>query len=465
MALVYDCFMFFNELELLEIRLNELETVVDKYVLVESRKTFTNKLKPLYFEKNKKRFNKFSDKIIHLIIDEFPENYSAWDCEVYQRNFIREGLKNCAEDDVIVIGDVDEIPNPEAIKKSKDLPGIKVLKQKQYNFYLNYINSNEPDWLRGSRVLFYKDFDKTADEVRNTQGQVIENGGWHFTFLGGIKAVQNKIRSFSHQEYNNDYYMNENRLQKLIQDGVDIFERGYKYKIVNIDKSFPESVRKNKEKYSHLILKKSSVFHRVKNALIPPKRQDKRYINTIKPINDNPILDFISPTAEKFLEIGEGDLKKLIENKFSPIQYEQTDPLNVDQVNNLPENNFDCAILDETISQVLNPVDVLTIIKSKLNRNGYVIMTVPNFRHISVLNQILFKKTLKYEENGILSVKNNKFFTRKSLFDLIHSSGYYIVTFKGLKPIDSIDYRIKNTLMFGNLYDCRHKKFLVVIKH
>lgn len=438
MEMIYDCFMFFNELELLEIRLNELENVVSKFVLVESRKTFTNKPKPLYFEENKKKFNKFSDKIIHLIIDEFPENYSAWDCEVYQRNFIREGLKNCSDDDVIIIGDVDEIPYPAAIKKSKDLPGIKVLKQKQYNFYLNYINSNEPYWLRGTRVLFYRDYDKTADQIRNTQGTVIENGGWHFTFLGGIKAVQNKIRSFSHQEYNNDYYMNENRLQKLIQDGVDIFERGYKYKIVNIDRSFPEYIRKNKEKFGHLILKKSPFIHRIKNVLTCSKRQDKRYIDTHIPINDNPVQDFISPNSEKILEIS---------NDFK-----------LEEIEKLPDNHYDCIIFDGTIGQFYDPQEVLTKLRKKLNRNGYVITKVPNFRYIENLNKILFKKTISYNDENI------RHFTRKSLFDLIGKSGYYVVTFKGLNSVKSVDYKIKNLLFAGNLYDCKHKEFLLVIK-
>jgi len=465
--MIYDCFLFFNELDVLEVRLNELYKTVDKFILVEATKTFTNQDKPLWFEQHKDRFAQFVDKIEHIIIDEYPEFDSAWTFENYQRDVIIKTLKkHCNPDDVILISDLDEIPKAELVEKYKNTDGTKIFEQALFTFYFNYLNATEPVWNKGTRLLKFKDIgDKTLTDVRFAEGKQIKNAGWHFTYLGGLEMVKYKIKSFAHQEYNNEYYMNENRLKKLIFDGIDIFERGYKYKIVNLDNFFPEYVRKNQEKFEHLILKQSPVFHRIKNALTPSKRQDKRYIDTCEPINENPVMDFISPLAEKFLEIGQSKLKELIENKLSPLQYENINPLESEQLNDMPENNFDCAILDETISQALNPSEVLKNIKSKLNRNGYIIMTVPNFRHISVLNQVLFKKNLKYEENGILSAKNNKFFTRKSLFDLIHSCGYYVVTFKGLNSTNSMDYKIKNALMFGNLYDSKHEKFLVVIKH
>ena len=92
-------------------------------------------------------------------------------------------------------------------------------------------------------------------------------------------------------------------------------------------------------------------------------------------------------------------------------------------------------------------------------------MVVPNFRYIKVLNQIVDKKNFKYENLGVLSNKNIRFYTRKSLFDLINRTGSYVITFKGLNPDNSIAYKIKNALWFGNLYDCKHEKFLCVIKN
>ena len=435
--MIYDCFMFFNELDVLEVRLNELYDVVDKFILVEATKTFTDQDKPLWFEQNKDRFAQFADKIEHIIINEYPEFDSAWTFENYQRDVIIQTLKKrCKPEDIILISDLDEIPKAELIKKYKDTNGVKVFEQKLYTFYFNYLNITEPVWLKGTRMLQFKDIgDKTLTDIRFTEGERIKNAGWHFTYLGGLDMVRYKIQSFAHQEYNNAYYMNNNRLKKLIQDGIDIFERGYKYKIVNLDSSFPEYVRKNKEKYSHLILKKSPVIHRIKNTLTPSKQQDKRYVDTHKPINNNPIKDFISPSSEKILEI-KPDI----------------------DINNLSDNYYDCLVFDKTLTHFPDPQAVLIDLRKKLNRNGYVIMIVPNFRHIRNLNQILFKKTFKPEKGQL------RFFTRKTLFDLINDSGYYIVTFKGLKPTNSIDYAVKNLLFAGNLYDCRHEEFLCVVK-
>src|SRR5689334_5945992 len=115
--MIYDCFIFFNELELLDIRLNILNEVVDKFVLVEATQTHQYKPKPLYYSDNKERFKAFHDKIIHLIVDELPPNptngpRNSWDMERFQRNCIARGLNDCKPDDVIIISDLDEIPDP-----------------------------------------------------------------------------------------------------------------------------------------------------------------------------------------------------------------------------------------------------------------------------------------------------------------------------------------------------------------
>jgi beta-1,4-mannosyl-glycoprotein beta-1,4-N-acetylglucosaminyltransferase len=88
--MIYDCFTFFNELDILEIRLNILKNVVDKFVLVEATRTHQGKEKPLYFSENKARYKEFEDKIIHIVIDEYPpyEGKSAWVLERYQRDMI-----------------------------------------------------------------------------------------------------------------------------------------------------------------------------------------------------------------------------------------------------------------------------------------------------------------------------------------------------------------------------------------
>ena len=127
-TVVYDCFTFFNELDLLEIRLNELDSVVDKFVIVECTETHSKAKKQLFFDKNKDRFSKFSDKIIHIIVDDAPDivqNSSQepdrWIVEKFQRNCIERGLTSCADNDIILVSDIDEIPSSLAVRKSIEL--------------------------------------------------------------------------------------------------------------------------------------------------------------------------------------------------------------------------------------------------------------------------------------------------------------------------------------------------------
>ena len=282
--MIYDCFTFFNELDLLEIRLNILNDVVDKFVLVEATKTFSGKDKPLYYEQNKERFSKFKDKIIHVVVDDFPEPDEttqdvAFMVESYQRNAIMRGLKGAKDDDVIIIADLDEIPNPDVLSVL-DCSGDKIywLRQKMFYYFINYLNISEPYWNYRVKVLSYKNLchycdnmnikydrfisattDKktTPNKIRMLDdGICVRNGGWHFSFLGGVDAIIKKIQSFSHQEYNNEEYINKDKLLKRISNGEDLFGRDeYHYIAIPLDESFPKYIVENQEKYSNLIFK------------------------------------------------------------------------------------------------------------------------------------------------------------------------------------------------------------------
>ena len=116
---IFDCFKFFNELELLELRFMELYDTVDYFVLVEANKTHTGKPKNYIFEENKEKFTQYLDKVIHIKIDDMP-SYSEqdiWTAENFQRNCIMRGLVDYAKNgDKIIISDIDEIPNTDIIK-------------------------------------------------------------------------------------------------------------------------------------------------------------------------------------------------------------------------------------------------------------------------------------------------------------------------------------------------------------
>ena len=116
--MVYDCFQFFNELDILKLRLHVMDPVVDRFVISEATETFSGKAKPLYYEENKEMFAEFADKIIHVVVDDTPQGYTH-DRDTFQKNAVGRGLKNCTDDDIIIFSDLDEIPNPEKVKEIK----------------------------------------------------------------------------------------------------------------------------------------------------------------------------------------------------------------------------------------------------------------------------------------------------------------------------------------------------------
>lgn len=284
--MIFDCFTFFNELDLLEIRLHELHKVVDKFVLVEATRTFQKQPKPLYFQENKKRFEPFLDKIIHIVVDKYPTFWTklrpvkTWDYENKQREYMLEALKNCKPTDQIIVSDIDEIPRFSKLEQASKLNGIKVFEQEYYCYYINYqcvhyqINENSSKkvvaqgtkngkgFWRGSVMVDYgylKNKVKTIQKtrlLRDKEGDsihVIENGGWHFSFLGGIEKVLEKLKAYSHKEFNNEHFVDIERIEKTIEEGKDLYDIGNRYQTIAINEDFPIQVQQNPHLYNHLI--------------------------------------------------------------------------------------------------------------------------------------------------------------------------------------------------------------------
>ena len=277
--MVYDCFIFFNELDLLEIRLNELKDVVDKFVIVESTETFSKKKKKLYYDENKDkdRFSKFKDKIIHIIVEDSPEKISTktesenrWAVEHFQRNCIARGLTNCKPDDIILVSDVDEIPRVSSINKSLEIlnenkMSIVSFRQRFFYYFLNGLcvektNASKMSPWMGTTACRYEGF-IGAEKMRKTKGRnklVLDDAGWHFSYLGGPEKIAYKIESFSHSEYDNSNIKDKTRIMNRIENGMDLFDRPNRPKqvYVEIDESFPEYLKNNIEKFKHLIKEK-----------------------------------------------------------------------------------------------------------------------------------------------------------------------------------------------------------------
>ena len=289
--MIFDCFTFFNELDLLEIRLNVLDGVVDRFVLVESTRTFTDKPKRLFYEESKERFARFANKIDHVVVDSFPPFTTAWLYESHQRNQISAGLlrSGAKADDVVMISDVDEIPNPEQVRKLANTPGVKGFRQDYFCYYLNFRNVRQQAWV-GTKMLSYADFLTVFDGVEVMKNEflpeeinqgttpskirmrpipksrggcrIVSPGGWHFTSLGGAEALAVKMRSFSHQEFNpGEDHINVEELDRQIKAGESPFWKVNCFG-VPLDGRFPSYIRDNAEKYSHLIFPVSEDYLR-----------------------------------------------------------------------------------------------------------------------------------------------------------------------------------------------------------
>lgn len=243
-AKVYDCFLFFNELDILEIRLNELYEHVDKFVLVESVETFRGNLKPLYYEENKQRFEKFADKIIHVVVEDRFDSWNPWHVEEYQRNQIMRGLKECQPDDTILVSDVDEILRASVLPEIYS--GLYIEKKAYIQciqiFYRYYFNVKDYTG-KGTCATTYENLCKTTPNsfrVSHAGYPMVLNGGWHFTSMGGLAAFTKKLESFSHHELDRP----ENKTMKYVYD----YMRN-NCAFVPIDQTFPKYVLDNLSYY------------------------------------------------------------------------------------------------------------------------------------------------------------------------------------------------------------------------
>ena len=214
-----DTFIFYNELDMLEYRLNTLCDTVDYFVLVESTLTFTGKPKKLYFNENKERFKQF--KIVHIIVDDLdPTPGQEWKNEKYQRNCIKRGISNLNPDDIVILSDVDEIPDPETIRNFD----YEICSLQQEFYYYNLNCKMDHYWYR-SKIFKYKNSKDDLDELRTSYKPVLEKGGWHLSYFGNSDFISNKIKNFSHQEYNNEKYTNVDSISELVKNKKDLFGR------------------------------------------------------------------------------------------------------------------------------------------------------------------------------------------------------------------------------------------------
>lgn len=266
MAKIYDCFPFFNELELLEMRLKLHAPVVDHFVISESTHTFMGNPKPLYFLENRHRFSEWEDKIIYIQVDDFPETTDPFVREYHQRDSLLKAAANAADDDMFIISDLDELLRPERILEASNFDGFITFNMPMFVFYLNLQESENgwrPCYATRKKYLMNIENVSTArwdrsqiDQDLGPRGKILDlhNAGWHFTHLGGIERLKTKFKAYSHA---NDKWpqamMHENALEQHIIAGGIIGNFKESSRFVPIDyPKFPRIIHDNQTHYKEI---------------------------------------------------------------------------------------------------------------------------------------------------------------------------------------------------------------------
>lgn len=283
--MVYDLIPFFNELDILKIRLGVLDPYVDKFIIEEATTTFSGEKKELCFEKNRNLFKDYLDKIIYIVVDEDKNFKVTHERDYFQKNHLIKGLDQvgATEDDILIFGDVDEIPNPKELEKIiSSFDKLKVYHLAQRNFYafMNMeeksgkllsitgefpgIKESDRKWL-GTKVTSKINIPKEGIvrlrdlvSVCDKRSVRIADGGWHFGYMGGykennpVKRIGTKVRAAAHQEYNDREVLKETMDHLVL--GQDIFGRDARFERCEIDASFPEYLREHLDEYEHLVM-------------------------------------------------------------------------------------------------------------------------------------------------------------------------------------------------------------------
>ena len=268
--MIYDCFSYWDEDLLLDLRLNILDKYVDFFVIVEGNKTWQNNSKNLRFDIN--RFSKFKEKIIYVPVTNMPDGINPYLRENFQRNSIMRGLEKCKDDDFIIISDLDEIPNPDQLKKFNKKMRYAVFKQIHFYYKFNLRSENEPFWF-GSRICVKK-YLKSPQWLRDLKfkkrpfwrldkfrlNNIINDGGWHFCNLKKPEQLLYKYKNLcetndpiNFNERIDKKYLSLDSINKMITEKKDIIGRNHNYKKVSIDKSFPSYLIDNISYYKEWI--------------------------------------------------------------------------------------------------------------------------------------------------------------------------------------------------------------------
>jgi len=260
---VFDCFSFFNELDLLEIRLNILNDVVDYFVICEAEYTHANEPKGYILPKYKDRFKQFGKKIRYLQFGK--EYFKPWSpmCPHYnenlQRNALVGGLNDLTEQDVCLMSDLDEIPNPKTLRNI--ITDNKIPCTLTTNLFYGYLNTvvknptqryNNGAVVINKKILIEHNYNLQYFRDNKDRFENIPEGGWHFSFCVGnnAQAAIKKIQSYAHQEFNNTATLQ--KIEYNLLNEKDLLSRSGFERVVD-NSLLPDFIKNNSTKYKHLL--------------------------------------------------------------------------------------------------------------------------------------------------------------------------------------------------------------------
>lgn len=277
---IIDAFPFFNEVDLLQLRLRTLDPYVDEFVIAEAPITFSGKEKPLYFEASRDKFSAFLPKITHVVLEDLHAT-TAFERDDEQKNLLTTRLaETICDDDLVLLSDVDEIPNPATFLAAADAAQsgrVAHFAQRLFYYYLNleevsgrlpsitgdYPSVSKPQWLGTRMVLGRLLRSSSFSDLRlphtKENGVRISNGGWHFSYCGSPDPnhtledrVSQKLNAWTHQDLVNDKLFR--KLSRRLDSKKDLFgRRGPHFVRVSIDESFPRPLVEDVASYSYLL--------------------------------------------------------------------------------------------------------------------------------------------------------------------------------------------------------------------
>ena len=266
-----DCFMYFDEDHLLDVRLHTLFKYVDRFVIVEADIDHAgNERKPKF---DIKKFSKFKSKINDILLNDLPRHNSfykknwgpAWRRENMQREALERGYQDCDGNDLIMVSDLDEIPNPSKLNQFTNNCKIGCFVQKNFLLKFNLVNVTmplwygtrickkkyliNPQWLREIKAIkrpFYKFYKPKFDKF-------IFEGGWHFSSVKSPEGIYQKFNSYAEQQFNTKEYKNIDFIKEKIEKREDLFSRDHNFKVIKIDSTFPSYIQENECKFKDFI--------------------------------------------------------------------------------------------------------------------------------------------------------------------------------------------------------------------